>query len=242
MGLREANKEIPIKVAIYSGKKTHFSEVGFFEVFKEGDFFVKPQKLINYKFITEGQIRKFNRINLKRGLLFLDYQDSFYKEINSQINSLSLPKNYACIHVRRGDKVKEKPSRGLKAEDLRYEIEDYLNRLPQKKSLENIFIMTDDYKAIKEIKNYLKKTNSNKKIHYLTKKTQDGNSEQFIEQGNQSVKKSDLVQFFTEIEVAKNSQVFIGSGRSNVFNHIRLTSKKTTKFINIAKNKKQRLK
>lgn len=213
------------QIYIDSSSSPYFKKVSFYDIFKTNAIFT-DEKPTNPIIIKEKQARKFSAKNYKT-LMPVDqmskvfsYKDDMLSLIKDNIKSLNLPQEFSCFHIRRGDKVLEKPYDFGKKESERFEFSDYLEKA---KNIGSIFIMTDDYKAIVEAKEYLIENKLNHKLFYLTKQTQDGHSEQLDVEQNREYTKTELVSFFTEIEIAKLSSCFVGAQTSNVFRFIKNT-------------------
>lgn len=162
-----------------------------------------------------------------------DYTENFKSEIDNIINELILPDSYVCAHIRRGDKVGEKECRQASTtgviEGKRFESSDYIHYCPT--NIDTIFLMTDDYKSIKEAKEFIDRQKLSLKVLHLTKESQDGHSEK--ENNKKIYLKQELLQFFAEIEIAKKSSTFIGTRSSNVYRYIKKSYKPNCNFVQL---------
>lgn len=222
------------QIYIDSSSSTYFKKVSFYDIFKTNSIFT-DEKPNNPIIIKEKQAKKF-AIRFYKLPMSVDqvsevfsYKDDILSLIKDNIRSLKLPQEFSCFHIRRGDKVLEKPYVGKRISE-RFEFPDYLEKAG---NIDSIFIMTDDYKAIVEAKEYLIKNELNHKLFYLTKQTQDGHSEQLDVEQNREYTKAELVSFFSEIEIAKLSSYFVGTNSSNVYRYIKNTCSSKTQFISL---------
>jgi len=79
--------------------------------------------------------------------------------------SLRLPGDYVAIHVRRGDKVGD--------EDMQYPVERYFEELGQLQN-ETIFVMSDDYGAVDEVRDYLRSRHRGNRVATLCRQEHAG--------------------------------------------------------------------
>ena len=194
----------------------------FYKVFSFSimHLFFRVLKPKNIEFVIDYfyKVRNFNEKEL------FDNEDGFIKEMNVilhdiwQFNDETKTKvlekknnfyltDYAVFHIRRGDKV-------TTGEDDFYDVSDYMERLRElKKSIDTIFIMSDDYTVFESIVKEFPKYN----YYTLIDPKQRGHLQsEFNKQSVQEIEDS-AINLFTEIEIAKNSNLFIGSKNSNVF-------------------------
>jgi len=207
------------QIFIDDSRSQYFKNVSIYDIFDFGDMFInKP--IPNSQMVSADEWRKPARKN------HFKHTESFKLKIYNNINQLNLPKVYKCFHIRRGDKVGEKhykwTERTGKKESKRYEFIEYLNN--SDRSISSIFIMTDDYKVIKEAEKYQEDD-----LYYLTTKDQQGHSTDEDLERDRVYTETDLVKFFTEIEAAKRSTQFIGTRSSNIFRYI----KNSLEFISL---------
>jgi hypothetical protein len=227
------------KIYVDSNHSVYFRKFTFYDVFKTNDIF-SDQAKDGKSIISQKRARFFASRKYEKQISNLDaagafvYQNCIYEEIRSTINNLSLPDSFVCFHIRRGDKVMEKPyewsSKTGKAESKRFEFSEYLKQVPD---VDAIFIMTDDYKCIKEAKEYMSDNSLNYRLIYLTNISQDGHSTELDFLNNRAYTKDELVHFFSEIEIAKLSDCFVGTSSSNVYRYIMNTCTTKTKFISL---------
>lgn len=229
LGFYESIKHKDCSVFIDASNSQYFRDFSIFKVFD----FPRPlnanshpdSRIIYAKDWAHSSNKEYKTsLSQEECIELFAYTPEFQRQILSCISRLLLPENYSCIHVRRGDKVNERPawtSKRSRGESLRYEFTDYiaalLKLLPD---LENIFIMTDDYKCVQEAESYLLASRSAVRIFSLVKPSQVGHSTMSDRQINKAYSEEELVQFFAEIEIAKASQAFVGTRSSNIYRYI----------------------
>ena len=124
-------------------------------------------------------------------------------QIDNLLDSINLPDQYVGFHIRRGDKI--------------LEINEFPNSLYIRKSIQicnsirSAFVLTDDYKVIKDLKdmfsdwNFYTLTNPNEKGYefseYVSKPVDD--------------KRKDMIKLFASMEIIRKSNFFIGTYSSN---------------------------
>ena len=122
--------------------------------------------------------------------------------IQNTVRSLKLPNEYIGLHIRRGDKFVE--------QDL-IDTPCYLDKAKEISNIRDIFILTDDYNVISEIK----KTNKEWNIYTLCKETETGYDHSKFMQENKSTIKDALINLFTSLHILGCSTYFIGTFGSN---------------------------
>ncbi len=80
--------------------------------------------------------------------------------------SLELPDDFDAIHIRRGDKVG--------SEDSAYPAETYLNHLGHLSQVRTLFVMSDDYAAVEEVRDCLKRLGKSIDIKTLAQPDRSG--------------------------------------------------------------------
>lgn len=242
LGFYESIIDTDCQVYINADQSQYFKTVSIYDVFKFPDIFVDtPQpdsKIISSQQWTKSALTKYKTklTKLQCSELF-SYTNHFQNRLDKNIKQLSLPLNYNCFHIRRGDKVNEKLSHtsGQKqGESLRFELADYIHAVNSfSVDIDNLFIMTDDFKCIQESKEFLLEHQDSYKIFSLVKRGQDGHSTLLDLQNKKKFSEQELVQFFTEMEIAKHSNIFVGTRTSNVYRYILNTCTTNTKFISL---------
>jgi hypothetical protein len=234
-GFYEYSIDKNCRIHINTDQSPYFRNVSIFDIFEFPSNYSRDP-LQNCKKVTRQELpnsrhkKYIQSVSTHTIANFFKYTQSFQSLIDNQINKLNLPEQFICFHIRRGDKVGEKPGR---PEGRRFEFSDYLAKSDQ--SIKTIFIMTDDSKCITESKDYATLNNLNLDIVYLTTPSQDGFSEPIILEQNRGYSIEELVLFFAEIEIAKRSKCFVGTITSNVFRYIRNQCINNTQFISLDK-------
>lgn len=118
-------------------------------------------------------------------------------------NKLSLPNEYISMQIRRGDKI---------TECSLCPVEDYFGKAAQISSIRYVFILTDDYSIIDEVKNKY----PNWTIFTLTEQSENGYVHAEFIKLSEIERKYKLVKLFTSIELIKDSIFFIGAYTTNV--------------------------
>jgi hypothetical protein len=144
----------------------------------------------------------------------------FCQPVSQNRYSLQIPKPYAAIHVRRGDKVDGFNWKGrfiVEGEDI--PIENYLHTLTTiMPGVKNLFIMTDDYRIVESIRS----TDHSYNVFTLCDKDEHG-YRQYDFNSNEDLSKADAVKrLIAEVQIACNSKVFAGCFKSNVSRYIAL--------------------
>lgn len=222
LGFYESVINEDCQVFIDASNSQYFKSVSIRDVFKFPSFFVGSQcndsTVISGNKWRKSTLRKHKtKLTAQQINEFFSYTDTFKQKLNENITKLSLPPEYKCFHIRRGDKVGERlyrwaESQGLKGESKKYNFEDYLERSDQ--SIKTIFIMSDDYASIIESQQH------GLKVKTLTTADQAGHSTDTDIDNHRHYGEKELVQFFSEIEIVKQSQQFIGTESSNIFRYI----------------------
>lgn len=227
----------------------YFKHLPFYQIYKRTDVIsdVPLEDAIDMDSKnTMSFARRHHLLGLPRSITsnFLQFTDYVQQVVDSTIRNLNLPEEYACFHIRRGDKVNEKLSwlskRGPNGgEAIRINFDKYLYKLKSYKDISTIFIMTDDFKVISEAKAYIEKYNLKYKLRYITPKNHLGHSTIDCRNGVFTFTISDIMTILSEISIAKLSTCFVGTYSSNIFRFILNTyycgggSKAPTKFLSL---------
>lgn len=123
--------------------------------------------------------------------------------INSLKNSLDLPQKYIGIHIRRGDKLQECNY---------FEIRDYINTATKYSNSNDIFIATDDYNAIIEIKNMYPNWN----IYSLCPEHRKGYFQNEFNILSIQNKKNEIIELLATVEILSEAEHFVGTLSSNI--------------------------
>ena len=146
-----------------------------------------------------------NFLDACRKLVYLtwDYNPETQKNIHSLISSVRLPENYIGIHIRRGDKAIE--TEAIPASK-------YIDNIQKMSNIKHIFVSTDDYNVINEIKEHYKDLI----LYYLCKKEETGYDQLNFNNLSAQSKKTDMELLFASVDILCNSQAFVGTFNSNV--------------------------
>lgn len=129
------------------------------------------------------------------------------EEIRNEIEKSQIAGGYACLHIRRGDKV-------ATGEDIQYDVSVYANKLKALKlSTPKVLVLCDDYRAFEELRDALPG------FQLITNTPADvrGHNQIVFNQQPKEAIYQDTVRFITDIELARCAQAFIGSHHSNVY-------------------------
>lgn len=123
-------------------------------------------------------------------------------EVNALIESLNLPIEYNGLHIRGGDKF-------IEWEKL--EVEKYMNIVSKKSANKSVFVLTDDFRIIVELKeNY-----PTYSFYTLCNESERGYFHTDFEKVSNTQKRNDLIKLFASIDILASSQLFVGTYSSN---------------------------
>lgn len=129
------------------------------------------------------------------------YNEIVNNEINTICSRLNLPAKYVGMHIRAGDKIKENTVFG---------IDKYFSKL-DKGCSPNIFLLTDDYGIVEEIKErYPEYT-----IYTLCQKNERGYDNILFQKQSNDFKRQKMIELFTSIEILSTADIFVGVYNSN---------------------------
>ena len=118
-------------------------------------------------------------------------------------NDLCLPEEYIGIHIRRGDKIKETQF---------INIESYFELATRLTHIRSVFISTDDYRTILEIKNKYQEW----RIFYDIDVNASGYDQNVFSRKLKRQKFKDLIYLFSNVETLSESKIFIGTISTNI--------------------------
>jgi hypothetical protein len=147
------------------------------------------------------------------------------REVASLWRGLALPRHYAALHIRRGDKVGD--------EDVFYPVDRYFEALDEIGGLggKAVFVMSDDYEAVVEVKRFLNATGCRSRVVSLCRPEHAGFSVEKLRAGQDfagdgSVFGSDEARrrytwfetnrLLADISIAAGAEQFVTTARSNV--------------------------
>jgi hypothetical protein len=148
----------------------------------------------------KGSTREASNVIIKN---IWSFQKSIRILIDDKIKELQLPSRYIGIHIRGGDKVTEYSL---------FAPSDYINLKERVSGLNDIFVATDDFKYIIELKTQFPHYRF---YTYCKPKSQgfDFHDYSFLAMAE---KRNHLIELFLDIEVLSQSEFFIGTYSSNV--------------------------
>ena len=140
-------------------------------------------------------------------LIMDSLKDDVKANIKAQIEELKLPENYVAIQIRRGDKVEVRDA-GARL----HSAQEYTNLINEKCPKENnIYIISDDYRAIDELIKYCPQFNL---IHRVAKSHKGYQNTEFVNlPKDQKVEK--IIKLIADFFICVNSEHFIGPFSSN---------------------------
>ncbi|WP_299291075.1 hypothetical protein [uncultured Mucilaginibacter sp.] len=131
------------------------------------------------------------------------FQPTIKQEIDGRITNLNLPLEYIGVHIRSGDKATEAKLSP---------VDDYINYIKSKNSTKELFVLTDNYSIIKELKsNY-----PDYKVYTYCQEDERGFSEGEYNLMSKEAKKTMTIKLITDVEILSRSSVFVGTLSSNV--------------------------
>ncbi len=146
--------------------------------------------------------------------------------VDELIAGLDLPERYVAVHLRRGDKVGD--------EDVHYETDRYLDQLGPLEEADAVFVMSDDYRAVEEVRERLAQRNPELRCLSLVEPSQSGfdvwklrRGERFMahqggeELSDESYLFHETVRVLAEVSIAAGSRAFVSTWLSNVGRTVR---------------------
>ena len=132
-----------------------------------------------------------------------NFKPEIFKQMHFKSKLLDLPKDYIGIHIRRGDKL-------IETSQI-FDLSEYLEIAEKNTSIRNIYISTDDYKVVEELK-----SNNNWTLFHSVSSISQGYYQQQFDKKMPSEKYNDLLDLFSDVQILCNSSNFIGTCKSNV--------------------------
>ncbi|KLI53440.1 hypothetical protein [Brachyspira hyodysenteriae] len=124
------------------------------------------------------------------------------KEINTLIKSVNLPNKYIAAHIRSGDKI-------IECNLINYR--QYMEIIQKYTDIKDLFIFTDDYTIIENIKKYYNEYN----IFTLTNKNEKGYVLDELNSKSNKEKHNELIKLFAMVEISYKSELCFGSYTTN---------------------------
>lgn len=169
-----------------------------------------------------------------------DIHSDVNKIIISKIGDLVSKQDYIGIHIRMGDKIGKFQKDTAEAEmpEL-YKIPKIIGSIRKNdNSIKTIFIATDDYEAIKEIRKF-KELNNMNIITFATEKRKGYNQRKFNLEFSTEESYSSNIDFLVDLVALFNSKYFIRTFSSNIMKTVIFNDKiKWSNIYNIENTKK----
>ena len=128
--------------------------------------------------------------------------------VQKMVNDLSLPSNYAAMHIRAGDIETEV---SFRKQNL-LTVDAYIKKIEEiDKNIKNVFVFTDDYRHIEDLKN--KKPEWN--IYTLCNPDEKGYVNEQFNSLSWDFKKQNYIKLFTNVDICQNASFFVGTYTSN---------------------------
>lgn len=139
----------------------------------------------------------------------LRYNEKTKNEVQSIIDSLNLPSSFYSVQLRGGDKLGEK---GV-VNNIKTVVERITN---YDSNIDNLFVFSDDYRYVEEIKKMLPNTN----IFTLCDPNDLGYDNVKFNNTDWSYKRNKMVNLFAMIDICFMSKVHFGNNTSCINNYI----------------------
>lgn len=128
------------------------------------------------------------------------YNSEVKKEVHELISSLGLPAEYVGFHIRGGDKF------------LEYQIEPIESYFAKNKTgIKNIFVLTDDFTIISEIK----RKYPDHIVYTLCEESEHGYFHGDFMNQDEKYRRRKLIRLFASIDICATSKLFVGTFSSN---------------------------
>lgn len=131
------------------------------------------------------------------------YNEETKNKIDKIVESVQLPDSYISIHVRRGDK-------SIECENI--DLNRYFNLLNKSSVEKNIFVSTDDYSVVENLRNDYPNYN----YFTLCPVNRYGYFQKEFDNLCPNAVKVEMYELFASIEIMCNSEMFIGTFKSNI--------------------------
>lgn len=131
--------------------------------------------------------------------------------IDNKIKALNIPKKYICLHIRRGDKLREIEG------NVFANVSEYIELAKNKSSVIDYFVMTDDVRVVAELENKYKNYR-----FYTLSDTQIGFKIETFNDSSKQFRYDSTIALLADIEIAKKSDMFVGTYTSNIFRLVSL--------------------
>ncbi len=154
--------------------------------------------------IVDCDVFDVHGVNFEEFAKLIKYVMRFNKktlaDINGKIESLCLPESYCSVQIRGGDKSLE--YKRLNDVDL------IMSRvLEDNDDLKNLFVFTDDYSYVSQIKEKYKELN----VFTLTKEDEAGYVNEAFQKTDWKNKRDNMIKLFAMVEICLSSDVHYGN-------------------------------
>lgn len=139
--------------------------------------------------------------------------DNVKKRVKEIQESLSLNCKYLALHIRRGDK--------LISESEEMPISSYFEKV-NLELYDKIFVATDDFSVISEIRSYLLSVSHDMEIVTNTLESKAGHLQSDFNNIENKLLKNEIIDLLAETELLRLSDVFVGSFSSNIGRYVHL--------------------
>lgn len=171
-------------------------------------------------FIQGDYIDAYNRIFD----LLWRFNDSVSVTMEELILNLNLPNNYIACQIRGGDKFIEY--------DL-LSVDTYLFKIKEISSLKDVFVLTDDYRIIKQLRSKAPDYN----WYTLCEESEKGYFNSSFSKSNPVLKKRQMISLFTSVELLCRSSVFLGTITATPCNVVGIRKYPDVHWVDFEKNK-----
>jgi len=117
--------------------------------------------------------------------------------------NVALPKRYAALHIRRGDKVVEHQSE---------EIDIYVRKMQQYTNLKDVFVLSDDYDVIRT----LKKSYPSYRFFTLVDKSERGYYHEAFVKKSSEIRNRLICKLFASVDLMSMAEYCIGTFSTNI--------------------------
>lgn len=124
--------------------------------------------------------------------------NSTLSEVNNLVQALLLPNEYIACQIRAGDKFIEYD---LLSTDL------YIKKIKEISSLKDVFVLTDDYSIVRELKKKAPEYN----WYTLCQKEEQGYYNSAFAEISPDIKRIRMVRFYASIKIMEDASLFIGT-------------------------------
>ena len=173
--------------------------------------FIKDIGVWNMFGFLEKHVSRDKRRNYQHKLFTL--QPNILALVEERCGKSGLPDEYACVHIRRGDKIAEASKTGS-----RHEVSEYIQALQARNpDLDNVYVCTDDYEVVNDVKKHIRENGKDMRVHTLVRPHASGFDFQGLKAEDARFSESDVVDLLTDLTIAARSKLFAGTRSSSFF-------------------------